>query len=147
MCVLLRPPSQTCTVHTHMHTHRTSPHTHAHTHTHAPPQDFLTCAFLVTSKDRFYTRAEICGLVAFMSDAREPVDLPSPALMKPLELWTGKQLFSLIVRPNAQTRWVVYPILRSCDATVCGCGCVCVCVYNSECCCRLLHLYNSAAVC
>eukprot|EP00197_Chlamydomonas_leiostraca_P012021 CAMPEP_0202861128 /NCGR_PEP_ID=MMETSP1391-20130828/2625_1 /ASSEMBLY_ACC=CAM_ASM_000867 /TAXON_ID=1034604 /ORGANISM="Chlamydomonas leiostraca, Strain SAG 11-49" /LENGTH=1424 /DNA_ID=CAMNT_0049540457 /DNA_START=102 /DNA_END=4376 /DNA_ORIENTATION=+ len=67
-------------------------------------QDFLTCAFLMTSKDAFLTRADMCLLTSYMSDAREPVDLPPPAIMKPLELWTGKQLFSLLVRPNARTR-------------------------------------------
>ena len=39
-----------------------------------------------------------------MSDGLEQVDLPNPAIMKPLELWTGKQLLSCLVRPNAQTR-------------------------------------------
>lgn len=32
------------------------------------------------------------------------VDLPPPTVLKPLELWTGKQLFGLLVRPNAATR-------------------------------------------
>ncbi|KAJ9527506.1 hypothetical protein QJQ45_025764, partial [Haematococcus lacustris] len=67
-------------------------------------QDFLTCAYLVTVKDRFFTRAEMCLLSGYMTDACERVELPHPALMKPLELWTGKQLFSMLIRPNAQTR-------------------------------------------
>jgi DNA-directed RNA polymerase III subunit RPC1 len=29
------------------------------------------------------------------------VDLPTPAILKPVELWSGKQLFSVLVRPNA----------------------------------------------
>jgi DNA-directed RNA polymerase III subunit RPC1 len=32
------------------------------------------------------------------------VDLPAPSLLKPQELWTGKQLFDVMVRPNAATR-------------------------------------------
>lgn len=28
------------------------------------------------------------------------IDLPPPALLKPKRLWSGKQLFSLIMRPN-----------------------------------------------
>ncbi|KAG2499255.1 hypothetical protein HYH03_002834 [Edaphochlamys debaryana] len=67
-------------------------------------QDFLTCAFLLTSKDRFYSRAEFCGLLATMADGLEALDLPTPALVKPLELWTGKQLFSCLVRPSASCR-------------------------------------------
>ena len=40
------------------------------------------------------------------------MDLPTPALIKPMELWTGKQLFSVMVRPNAQTRCMlrVHPL-------------------------------------
>ena len=56
----------------------------------SPPQDFLTCAFLLTSKDRFYSRAEFCGLLATMADGLEHIDIPTPALIKPLELWTGE---------------------------------------------------------
>jgi DNA-directed RNA polymerase III subunit RPC1 len=32
------------------------------------------------------------------------VDLPPPAIIKPLELWCGKQLFTLMLRPNARTK-------------------------------------------
>jgi hypothetical protein len=32
------------------------------------------------------------------------IDLPAPSLLKPQELWTGKQLWSVLVRPNARTR-------------------------------------------
>ncbi len=46
----------------------------------------------------------MCLLASYMADATDHVDLPPPAILKPLELWTGKQLFALIVRPNANTR-------------------------------------------
>lgn len=32
------------------------------------------------------------------------VDLPTPAIVKPVELWSGKQLFSIILRPHANMR-------------------------------------------
>jgi DNA-directed RNA polymerase III subunit RPC1 len=32
------------------------------------------------------------------------LDLPQPALLKPVELWTGKQLFGLLLRPNASVK-------------------------------------------
>ena len=67
-------------------------------------QDFLTSAFLVTSRDVFLTRAEAGRLACAMGDARGPVQLPLPALLKPMELWTGKQLFSLLLRPHASVR-------------------------------------------
>ena len=69
-------------------------------------QDFLTTAFLLTGKDVFYDRAALCQLASYLGDALDAVDLPPPTLLKPLELWTGKQLFSLLVRPNAATRRV-----------------------------------------
>lgn len=71
-----------------------------------PPclQDFLTSAYLLTSKDKFYTRADLGRLVAFMGDALTNAQLPVPAVVKPMELWTGKQVFSMLIRPNAQTR-------------------------------------------
>lgn len=46
-----------------------------------PSQDFLTCAFLVTAKDTFLTRAEMCSLVAYMSDATDLVDLVGKAAL------------------------------------------------------------------
>ncbi len=67
-------------------------------------QDFLTSAFLLTSKDRFYSRTQVAQLACFMGDGMDAVDLPQPALLKPLELWTGKQLFSMLIRPNSLTR-------------------------------------------
>ncbi len=54
------------------------------------PQDFLTFAYLVTAKDRFFTQAEFSQLCCQMSDALdEDVELPVAALLKPVELWTG----------------------------------------------------------
>ena len=67
-------------------------------------QDFLTTSFLLTSKDVFYSRSAFCQLIGYLGDASEDVDLPTPAVLKPLELWTGKQLFSMLVRPNSSTR-------------------------------------------
>lgn len=34
------------------------------------------------------------------ADNKQEVELPPPALVKPQELWTGKQLFSLMLRPK-----------------------------------------------
>ncbi|KAK6935961.1 RNA polymerase Rpb1, domain 5 [Dillenia turbinata] len=70
----------------------------------ASTQDFLTTSFLVTRKDTFYDRAAFSLMCSYMGDGMDPVDLPTPALIKPLELWTGKQLFSVLVRPHARVR-------------------------------------------
>ncbi|KAL0909312.1 hypothetical protein M5K25_020165 [Dendrobium thyrsiflorum] len=70
----------------------------------ASTQDFLTSSFLITRKDTFYDRASFALLCSYMGDGMESIDLPAPALIKPMELWTGKQLFNVLVRPNASTR-------------------------------------------
>ncbi len=67
-------------------------------------QDFLTSAFLVTSKDCFYSRSEFGLVCTYMGDAADSYHLPVPTIVKPVELWTGKQIFSAMVRPNAATR-------------------------------------------
>ncbi|KAJ8503700.1 hypothetical protein OPV22_004586 [Ensete ventricosum] len=70
----------------------------------ASTQDFLTSSFLITRKDTFYDRAAFSLMCSYMGDAMDPIDLPSPAIIKPIELWTGKQLFSVLIRPNARTK-------------------------------------------
>ena len=66
----------------------------------AGTQDFLTAAYLITQKDVFFTREGFCRLVAALGDADEEVTLPPPAILKPVRLWTGKQVTGLLVRPN-----------------------------------------------
>ncbi|GAB4824483.1 DNA-directed RNA polymerase III subunit 1, variant 2 [Ancistrocladus abbreviatus] len=70
----------------------------------ASTQDFLTSSFLVTRKDTFYDRAAFSLLCSYMGDGMDLIDLPTPALLKPVELWTGKQLFSVLLRPHAGLR-------------------------------------------
>ena len=68
----------------------------------AATQDFLTASFLLTSKDTFLTRPDICRLASYFLDftPADVLDLPPPAVVKPVEMWTGKQAFSLLLRPN-----------------------------------------------
>ena len=66
----------------------------------AATQDFLTASFLLTSKEVFFDRSQFGQLAAYMSDALESIDLPSPAIVKPIEMWTGKQIFSVLIRPR-----------------------------------------------
>jgi len=67
----------------------------------AATQDFLTASYLLTSRDTFLDRAMVGQLVAMMGDALLSVDLPTPAIVAPVELWTGKQVFSVLIRPKA----------------------------------------------
>jgi len=66
----------------------------------AATQDFLTGAYLLTHRDVFFSRADFCRLVAFLSDATEHVDIPAPTIFKPRRLWTGKQVMGCLLRPN-----------------------------------------------
>ncbi|KCV73369.1 DNA-directed RNA polymerase III subunit RPC1 [Fonticula alba] len=70
----------------------------------AATQDFITACYLLTRKDIFYDRAQMSLICSYMSDARMHVDLPPPAIVKPVEFWTGKQLFNIIIRPNTRSQ-------------------------------------------
>ena len=63
-------------------------------------QDFITASFLLSQKDAFFDRAKFAQTVSMMIDANEHVDLPPPTIVKPVALWTGKQIFGLLIRPN-----------------------------------------------
>ena len=66
----------------------------------AASQDFLTASYLITQKSVFLAKEEFCQLVSYMGDAAEEITLPTPAIIKPVPMWTGKQLFNLMIKPN-----------------------------------------------
>lgn len=70
-------------------------------------QDFLTASWLLTQKDVFLTRDKFCQLCASMTDGNEHIELPPPAILKPVELWTGKQMYSVMLKPNRKTNVLV----------------------------------------
>ena len=63
----------------------------------AATQDFLTGSYLITDKNRFFDRAQVAQLCSYFSDAKMKIDIPPPAIVKPVELWTGKQVCTLIL--------------------------------------------------
>lgn len=66
-------------------------------------QDFITASYLLTQKDVFFDRAHFCQIIAAMlhgKDRSMKIDLPKPAIMKPVCLWSGKQVVSVLLRPN-----------------------------------------------
>lgn len=66
-------------------------------------QDFITGSYLLTQKDEFFDRAHFNQLIcSFLKedDANLRIELPSPCIIKPRELWTGKQVISVLLRPN-----------------------------------------------
>lgn len=66
----------------------------------AATQDFITGAYLLTQKDVFLTREAFCRLAAYLGDAAEHIDLPPPSIVRPHQLWTGKQVFSLLIKAS-----------------------------------------------
>ncbi|KAL5858040.1 hypothetical protein ACOSQ3_005498 [Xanthoceras sorbifolium] len=70
----------------------------------APTQDFLTSSFIITRKDTFYDRAAFSLICCYMGDGMDLINLPTLAILKPIELWTGKQIFSVLLRPRASMR-------------------------------------------
>ncbi|RJE17084.1 DNA-directed RNA polymerase, partial [Aspergillus sclerotialis] len=77
----------------------------------AATQDFISCAYLMTIKDRFLDRRSFSQLCAHMLGLDTKFDLPPPAILKPQVLWTGKQVFNVLIRPNKAD-----PVLVNVDA-------------------------------
>ncbi|GMM28313.1 DNA-directed RNA polymerase III core subunit [Martiniozyma asiatica (nom. inval.)] len=73
----------------------------------AATQDFITGSYLISKKDSFFDRATLTQLLASMSDGYMDFDLPPPAIFKPVFLWTGKQVFSLLIKPNKNSNVVI----------------------------------------
>ncbi|KAL8805595.1 MAG: hypothetical protein Q9182_001860 [Xanthomendoza sp. 2 TL-2023] len=63
-------------------------------------QDFITAAYLLSSKDVFYDRKTFVNICMYMVDGDMQLDLPPPTVIKPVMLWTGKQVFNVMMRPN-----------------------------------------------
>ncbi len=55
-------------------------------------QDFLTAAWLLTRKNTFLDRSMFSQLCVAFSDGKNQITIPPPTIMKPMELWTGKQV-------------------------------------------------------
>ncbi|KAH9286366.1 DNA-directed RNA polymerase II subunit RPB1 [Echinococcus granulosus] len=58
-------------------------------------QDSLTAAYKMTQRDVFINRADMMNLLMYLPTWSGR--MPKPAIYKPQRLWTGKQLFSLII--------------------------------------------------
>lgn len=73
----------------------------------AATQDFITGSYLISHKDSFFDRKSLLQLLSMMSDADLHFDIPPPAIFKPQMLWTGKQVFSLLIKPNKKSPVVI----------------------------------------
>ncbi|KAJ1897533.1 DNA-directed RNA polymerase III subunit C1 (rpo31), partial [Kickxella alabastrina] len=63
-------------------------------------QDFITTAYLITQKERFYDRSQFVQIVSYCFDANLHIDIPPPCIIKPRALWSGKQIINVLMRPN-----------------------------------------------
>ena len=85
----------------------------------AATQDFITAAYLLSSKDQFYNRETFTQICCHMFEDIKPrehnrshfdqhhVNLPEPTIWKPEALWTGKQVFNVLMRPTLQSKVLV----------------------------------------
>jgi DNA-directed RNA polymerase III subunit RPC1 len=73
----------------------------------AATQDFLTASYLLTQKNVFFNREQFCQVVTTMCDGLDHIDLPPPAIVLPVRLWTGKQVINLLIKPNAKSNVLV----------------------------------------
>ncbi|KAL2115460.1 hypothetical protein VTJ04DRAFT_9715 [Mycothermus thermophilus] len=77
----------------------------------AATQDFITAAYLLSGKDRFFDRTAFTYICTQMLLGDTHLELPPPAILKPRMLWTGKQIFNVLMRPNKES-----PVLVNLDA-------------------------------
>ena len=80
-------------------------------------QDFITAAYLLSSKNNFFDRQTFCQIVNYMfagegaydpeTGEKLPIEIPPPTILKPESLWTGKQVFNVLMRPNKSSRVLV----------------------------------------
>lgn len=63
-------------------------------------QDFLMAAYMVTSRESFFDRSQFSQMISYWIGAHTQFELPIPALLCPTELWTGKQIFEVILQPS-----------------------------------------------
>ena len=47
---------------------------------------------------------EFMRVCAYFGDADEKIEIPPPSILKPIELWTGKQVINVLLRPNRASK-------------------------------------------
>ncbi|KAF8945157.1 hypothetical protein BGZ47_003153 [Haplosporangium gracile] len=70
-------------------------------------QDFITASYLITQKDLFYDRAQFVQICSYMGDAEMKIDIPPPAIWKPAQRWTGKQIIGVLLKPTKKSNVLV----------------------------------------
>ncbi|KAI7830730.1 hypothetical protein BC939DRAFT_392603 [Gamsiella multidivaricata] len=70
-------------------------------------QDFITASYLITQKDLFYDRSQFVQICSYLGDAELKIEIPPPAILKPAQRWTGKQIISVLLKPNKDSKVLV----------------------------------------
>ncbi|KAH9179794.1 beta and beta-prime subunits of DNA dependent RNA-polymerase [Lactarius sanguifluus] len=70
-------------------------------------QDFITASYLLSRRDQFFDRRQFTQICSYFADANLQIDIPPPTIWKPVRLWTGKQIFNVLIRPNKQSKVLV----------------------------------------
>jgi DNA-directed RNA polymerase subunit A' len=74
-------------------------------------QDYISIAYILTRKNTLLTREEVCQL---KMAAEYEGELPEPSISTPKELWTGKQVFSMLL-PKGLNISLKAKVCRRCD--------------------------------
>jgi DNA-directed RNA polymerase III subunit RPC1 len=70
-------------------------------------QDFITASYLLSQRDRLLDRQQFTQICSYFGDANVPIELPPPTIWKPVRMWTGKQVYNLMMRPNKNSNVLV----------------------------------------
>lgn len=67
----------------------------------APTQDFLSGTYILTRKNVFFDYNHLSFLLNQIFDGQIKIDIVQPAIVYPVQLWTGKQVISMLLKPNS----------------------------------------------
>ena len=70
-------------------------------------QDSLVGSYILTRRDTFLDRTEVSQLLMALP---APPEMPAPTILAPTELWTGKQIFSLLLPTldfQRRSSWII----------------------------------------
>lgn len=70
-------------------------------------QDFITASYLLSRRDRLLDRQQFTQICSYLGDGDLEIDLPPPTIWKPVRLWTGKQVYNLLMRPNKKSKVLI----------------------------------------
>lgn len=70
-------------------------------------QDFITASYLLSKRDTLYSRQQFTQICSYLADANLQIDLPPPTIWFPVRMWTGKQVYNCLMKPNRHSNVLV----------------------------------------